>query len=221
MVAFIFKPAVPLSYLSKHGKLDQVINMIIKRSAYYESAFDRKILILGLTSILKEKIQAGVFDQLAKTCFEGAAYNLKIQHYEELKRRKQGNLKGLSDYENSLISDYQKLKENLNTLAGLPAITQTFNIHKQNLGNFHDDDSDMEEDSSEDEPEDEEGMKIQYDVQEANDIMDFMYSQKSHSTLSLNGVFTKIDKEDEFKIFNQTMKKAKVTIYCNSLGNHW
>lgn len=201
MVGCIFDLKSTLMYLNKIKNFEQVIGIIIQRSAYFQTAFDRKILILGLTNILREKVESKSFDNIAKKCLEAAAYNLKIQHYEELKKRRNGNLKALSDYEGKLITDYKDIKQEMNKEAGLPGTTApTFSIRDNAI------------ESADYSSDDEDSDVFDYDINEANDIMDYLYAQKNHASMSLNGIFTKIDKEDEFKIFLDTMGLAKVSV---------
>lgn len=42
-----------------------MIELIVVKSAYFQTSYDRKVLILGLISLLKEKINSNSFDQIA------------------------------------------------------------------------------------------------------------------------------------------------------------
>jgi hypothetical protein len=65
MTGFIFNPNAMMGYLNQHQLLEKVFEIIITKSAYFYTSLDRKLLILGLISFLKEKVKAGCFDVYA------------------------------------------------------------------------------------------------------------------------------------------------------------
>lgn len=88
MAGFIFNPKATLGYLSQQNLFQKMIELIVVKSAYFQTSYDRKVLILGLISLLKEKINSNSFDQIAQTAMEYACYNLNIQKWEETKTRR-------------------------------------------------------------------------------------------------------------------------------------
>ena len=191
MLGIVFHPTLTVKYLQAKNIFEASIKTIMERSAYFQTSYDRKCMICGLINLLNEKVKSGQFDELAQQCVEFIAYNLKVQQFEELKKNRK-TLKGNFSDEQNEIELFEFISAELKKLAGIP-----------DSDDLDDDDLDMDMDDDDDDDDDED---------EAQNILKYLINEKNHVTIPLSELVTKLDNEDEFKLYAKVMNDARVRI---------
>lgn len=81
--AFVYAPAQGISYLVNKGVFEQFIRSLIAKQNAFITNYDRRLLILALISVFKEKLKQEQLDEIALNCLEAAILCLHVQRMEE------------------------------------------------------------------------------------------------------------------------------------------
>jgi len=197
--AVYYQPRYAITYLVKTNLLAEFVRSVAVRSLYFMIEYDRRLLVLGLTSLVRQKLNEKQLDEIALKCIEICIYMLHVQRIE------QGKVAGLYSTTKSQNESLRPRPEDERIdMALYETIKDKFAKDAQSreseLGNFGEDDDDNDEDFDDEEEEDGEEMEI-YRA---------MATNKGKALISLKNYESPILKDDEFTYFVETIKSLKV-----------
>lgn len=109
--SFLFNPTQGISFLVKKGIFDKFIRSLVSKQNSFITNYDRRLLILSLMSVFKEKLKQEQLDEIALICFETAILCLHVQRMEEdLKLTSNGPSigKGKGDKKKAAVNETEK-----------------------------------------------------------------------------------------------------------------
>lgn len=189
MAALYYKPVVTIMYLVSTNTMEKIVELAIKNAAYFYTDIDRKLLILGLTSLFLAKVEQMQFDKLAFECMDCVLHLLQIQRVAPNLKAQNYNKKELQTKEEQEdISQYDLAIEKINKMA-------EGQLHFQ----------DPEEYGSDDEL----GSDSESDDYEAA-YKQIYASQKRRAKETVKNLLLQVSSVDEFQTFQDAIKKYKV-----------
>lgn len=194
--AIYYKPMYAITYLVKTNLLEEFILSTSYRSVYFMLEYDRRLLVLGLTSLIREKLNEKQLDQVTQKCIEICIYMLHVQRIEQSKvaglfqaSKSQGDpMRPRPEDEKLDLSLYEAIKEKFGKDAQDHVVPE--------------EDDDNDEDFEEEDGEDEDGEEME--------IYRAMATNKGKALISLKNYESPILKDDEFGYFIDTIKSLKV-----------
>jgi hypothetical protein len=184
--AFYLQPVLTIRYLVHRGLLDQLVSLIISKSAYFISEYDRKLLVLGLSSLFSAKFKEQQLDDLALRCLECSILTLHVQRIEQNKQA--------GFYKSRVI----KTSDETDELKLYSAIQEKFKAMAEIYEEEFDDDDEFNS-----EPEDEAD-------REEMEVLKALMSNKGKANISLKNFNSEILKANEFDFFINILKEVKV-----------
>ena len=186
--ALQYKPVVAITFLVRFNLLEDFVNNITTKGAYFITDYDRRLCVCGLNSLIREKLKEEQLDELTKKCIEMCIYLLHVQRIEQNKE-----------------TGYFKTKMNLRSDADLLdlSIYESIRERFQRDSGADEDDEDDYEDFGE--PEDEQD-KDEIEVYKA------LMTNKGKAQISLKNFHSPIMEIDEFFVFIETIKGLKVAL---------
>jgi hypothetical protein len=193
--AMYLEPILTIRYLIQQQKLEVLVNLIINKSAYFICDYDRKLLVLGLSSLFSVKFSEKQLDDLALKCLECSILTLHIQRIE------QNKIAGF--YKSRVI----KTSDETDELKLYSAIQDKFRQMAQMTEEDYEDDDEFGTDPEE------EGDKEEMEVLKA------LMSNKGKASIALKSFNTEVLKANEFEYFVGILRHMKVGLsYLGSLG---
>ena len=190
--AFIYIPIPAITFLVQRNGFDDMIMSIVQRLNCFITSYDRKLLILGLISIFKEKIKQEQLDKIAITCLD---YSIQALHVQRM------------DEEIKFTNKQKMLKTKENRIPQKETLSQmekedicAYNLIK---GKAYQLDQILEDSGNEDNGDDE--------------ILTYMVSDTREAERSVESILTPLKAVDEFKYFKDMIDQMKV-LYCKFLG---
>lgn len=192
--AIYYEPMYAITYLVKTNLLAEFVRSVTSRSVYFMIEYDRRLLVLGLTSLIRQKLNEKQLDDITQKCIEICIYMLHIQRIEQsrvagLYSSSKGNSESLRpkpEDEKLDLSLYDSIKDKLSKDAQENALAEEDDDHDEDFDEEDDDDG------------------------EEMEIYRAMATNRGKALISLKNYESPILKDDEFVYFIDTIKSLKV-----------
>ncbi len=180
---FVYAPIAGIQFLVRQGRFEEIVKKISYRINSFVTVYDKKLLILGMISIFREKVRQQQLDTIAIDCLDLAIKGLHIQRIEEeikfvgnnkshRKTRDDGFKTQLSQIEKEDQSAYNLIKGRNYELTHI--------------------------------------LEEQIPGEENEDILTFMLSDTREAEKTICDISSPVNQIDEFAVFKQLIIELKV-----------
>lgn len=189
LVGLVYAPKVIINYLESQETFQNMIQEITSQSAIFKDTYDRKLLVLGLTSLVGQLLEVGNLDDSVLKIIAYISTNLFIQHCRDLLQAF-GEV-GFSFQEKYKYEIYKILQKRVQEEAGISNRPLNFPGGIMDGMQFPTPDNLTEED---------------------DEIFSYMYSKNCQADSFKKNLKTPLDDMDEYKVFRDFMTKLSVSL---------
>lgn len=186
--AFVFAPAAGIQFLVRQGRFEEVLKNLSYKINSFVTVYDKKLLVLGMISIFREKVRQQQLDGLAIDALDLAIKALHVQRIEE-------ELK----FVGGAVSEKSKKQQHGFKTQLSQTEREDQNAYNLIKGRNYDLSLILEDPSPGDAP-----------GADSEDILAFMLSDTREADRSIADIASPVNQIDEFSVFKQLMIELKV-----------